>query len=185
MLTGRMPRQGKVSAVPHSRLDACRLLPPALSSGPATVAPSAMVVEELFATEGELRWREEALTTREEKVRISEKALVQVSATLDEERTKAEAVSAILDEERTKAEVATEEYLDNIEAHTTHDKLILNLDKILGEKMVELNERERDLELRTMVLVESQAWGLNPRDHHDELMEFINLRWLLRDVEAD
>jgi hypothetical protein len=35
--------------------------------------------------------REEALATREEKARIFEKALAQVSASLDEEQTKAEA----------------------------------------------------------------------------------------------
>jgi hypothetical protein len=35
--------------------------------------------------------REEALATREEKARISEKALAQVSASLDEEQTKVEA----------------------------------------------------------------------------------------------
>jgi hypothetical protein len=30
-----------------------------------------------------------------------------------------------------------------------------------------------------------QTRGLNPRDHHDELMEFVALRRLLQGVEAD
>jgi hypothetical protein len=41
--------------------------------------------------EKEVVWREEALAMREEKAKISEKALAQVSATLDAERAKAEA----------------------------------------------------------------------------------------------
>jgi hypothetical protein len=36
-----------------------------------------------------------------------------------------------------------------------------------------------------MALAEAQAWGLNPQDKHDELMDFIELRWLLWDIEAD
>jgi uncharacterized protein YifE (UPF0438 family) len=51
----------------------------------------AVVVEELLAREAELTWREEALTAREEKVKISKKALAQVSASPNEEQTKAEA----------------------------------------------------------------------------------------------
>jgi predicted NUDIX family NTP pyrophosphohydrolase len=47
-----------------------------------------------------------------------------------------------LDEERTKAEAAQQKYLDKIEAHTVRGKLVLNLDKILGEKSAELDERE-------------------------------------------
>jgi hypothetical protein len=43
-----------------------------------------------LARERELMWREEALIAREEKVRISKKALAQVMATLDKEWTKAE-----------------------------------------------------------------------------------------------
>jgi hypothetical protein len=59
-----------------------------------------------------------------EKVRISGKALAQVSA-------------------------ARQEYLDKIEAHTDCGKLVLNLDKMLEEKRVDLDEREQDLELRS------------------------------------
>jgi hypothetical protein len=51
--------------------------------------PSAAVVKELLAREGEITQREEALTAREEKARISEKALAHAS--LDEEQTKAKA----------------------------------------------------------------------------------------------
>jgi hypothetical protein len=51
---------------------------------------SAAVVEDLLAREGQLIRREEALVVRKEKARISEKALAQVNASLDVERTKAE-----------------------------------------------------------------------------------------------
>jgi hypothetical protein len=101
-----------------------------------------MVVEELLAREGELTRREETLTAMEEKVRIFEKAFAQVSAALDGERTKAEATR--------------QEYLDKIEAHTTRCKL-LDLDKMLGKKRFDLDEREVDLELRTVVLAEALA----------------------------
>jgi hypothetical protein len=33
--------------------------------------------------------------------------------------------------------------------------------------------------------VEARARGLNPQDNHGELMEFVELRWLLWDVKAD
>jgi hypothetical protein len=46
-----------------------------------------------------------------------------------------------LDEEQTKVEAARQEYLDKLEAHTARGKLVLDLDKILGEKSVELDER--------------------------------------------
>jgi hypothetical protein len=72
------------------------------------MAPSATVVKELLAWEGELIQREEALAVREEKARISEKALAQVSASLDEEWTKAEA--------------ARQEYLNKIAKHTAHGR---------------------------------------------------------------
>jgi hypothetical protein len=52
--------------------------------------------------------REEALTVREEKARISEKSLAQVSASLDEEWTKAEATR--------------QEYLNKMAEHTTHGR---------------------------------------------------------------
>jgi hypothetical protein len=95
-----------------------------------------------------------------EKVRISGKALAQVSA-------------------------ARQEYLDKIEAHTDCGKLVLNLDKMLEEKRVDLDEREQDLELCSTALAEAQARGLNPWDIHDELMEFVELRRLLQDIEVD
>jgi hypothetical protein len=101
-----------------------------------------MVIEELLVREGELTRREETLTTREEKEKISEKALTQVSAALDEEWTKGEA--------------ARQEYLGKIEAHTARGKLVLDIDKMLGEKRVELDE-----------------------------LEFIELQRLLWDIEAD
>jgi hypothetical protein len=56
---------------------------------------------------------------------------------------------------------------------------------LLGEKKVELEGKEWELELREVALAEAQSRGLNPRDNCDELMEFIELRRLLRDAEAD
>jgi hypothetical protein len=100
-----------------------------------------MVIEELLVREGELTQREETLTTREEEM-ISEKAHTQVSPALDEEWTKGEA--------------AQQEYLGKIEAHTARGKLVLDIDKMLGEKRVELDE-----------------------------LEFIELQRLLWDIEAD
>jgi hypothetical protein len=61
-------------------------------------------------------------------VRISKKALTQLSSALDGEQTKAEAVR--------------QEYLDNIEANNACGKHVLDLDKMLGENRVELDERE-------------------------------------------
>jgi hypothetical protein len=58
--------------------------------------------------------------------------------------------------ERTKAEATWQEYLDKIQAHTAYNKQILCLDKILEEK-VELDGRERNLELRVAALTEAQA----------------------------
>jgi hypothetical protein len=55
----------------------------------------------------------------------------------------------------------------------------------LGEKRAKLDEWARDLELRMTVLAEVQARGINPRDNRDELMEFIELRRPLQDVEVD
>jgi hypothetical protein len=128
-------------------------------------------VEELLAWEGELTWREEALSAREDKASISEQALVQVSAALDAEQTKADA--------------AREVYLDKMEAHTTLGRLILDLDKILAEKKVELDRKEWDLELRVAALAKAHAWGLNCQDNHDKLMEFFELWRLLWDIKAD
>jgi hypothetical protein len=130
-----------------------------------------VAVEELLAQEGELIGRAEALAAREDKVRISKQALIQVSAAFDAEQVE--------------NDVAKQEYLDKMEAHTAHSKHILDLNKILVEMKVELDGRERDLELRTTALAEAQARGLNPRDNHGELMEFIELWQLLWDVEVD
>jgi hypothetical protein len=48
-------------------------------------------------------------------------------------------------------------YLDKMEAHTAHGTLELDLNKILAEKKVELDGKERDLELRATALAEAQA----------------------------
>jgi hypothetical protein len=72
-----------------------------------------------------------------------------------------------------------------MEAHTARSKDILDLSKILTEKKVELDGREQYLELCTALLAEAQPHRVNPRDNHDELMEFIELQRLLRDVEVD
>jgi hypothetical protein len=107
--------------------------------------PAAVAIKELWELllerEEELTRREEALATWEEKVRISEKALTMVSADLDAERAKAESTQ--------------KEYLDKIEAHTTRVKHSLGLDKMLGEKKVLLDGRERDLSLRKAARVEA------------------------------
>jgi hypothetical protein len=44
---------------------------------------------------------------------------------------------------------------------------------MLGEKKVELDGTERDLELHEAALVEAQTRGLDARVSHDELMEFV------------
>jgi hypothetical protein len=103
-------------------------------------------------------------------VRISEQALVQVSAILDAEQAKVNATRQV--------------YLDKMEAHTAHGMLELDLNKILAEKKVELDGKERDLELRATALAEAQAWGHNPQHNHDEPMEFVEPRRHLWDVEA-
>jgi hypothetical protein len=94
-------------------------------------------------------------------------------------------VSANLDAERAIAEDTRNEYLDKMEAHTTSTKHSLGLDNMMGENKVELDGREWDLTLREAVLVEAQSQGLNPRDNHKELMEFVELRRLLQDTEVD
>jgi hypothetical protein len=83
------------------------------------------VVEEL--QEVPLAW-EEALAAQEEKVGILEKAHAKVSADLDVERTKVEATQ--------------KEYLDKMAAHTAYAKHSLGLDKMMGEKKVELDGKE-------------------------------------------
>jgi hypothetical protein len=80
---------------------------------------------------------------QEEKVGISEKALAKVSADLDVEWAK--------------AKDTRKEYLDKMAAHTARAKHSLGLDKMLGEKKVELDGRERDLDLCEAALAEVQT----------------------------
>jgi hypothetical protein len=56
-----------------------------------------------------------------------------------------------------KTEATRKEYLNKMEVHTARAKHSLNLDKMLGEKKVQLDERERDLDLHEAVLVEAQS----------------------------
>jgi hypothetical protein len=127
--------------------------------------------EQLLAREEELMQRKEDLTAQEENDKMSKKALVNVSVDLDVEWAKVEATQ--------------KEYIDKMEAHTTCTRHSLGLDKMLGEKKVELDGRERDLGLREVALVEAQSRGLNPRDNHEELMEFVELRMLLKDIKVE
>jgi hypothetical protein len=83
--------------------------------------------ELLLTREEELTRREEALAAREGKVRISEKALTQVSATLDSEWAQAEATRW--------------EYLDKIQAHTDHGNQVLDLNNMLGRGRRSSTER--------------------------------------------
>jgi hypothetical protein len=92
------------------------------------VAVAKELQEKLLAREEELMQREEALTMQEEKAKFFEKALVKVIANLDAKWAKAEATQ--------------KEYLDNMEAHTTCAKHSLGLDKMPGEKKVDLDRRE-------------------------------------------
>jgi hypothetical protein len=99
--------------------------------------------EQCLSWEEELTWREEALATWEEKAMVSKKALVKISVDLNVERAKAEAT--------------WNEYLDKMEAQITRAKHSLSLDKMLGEKKVELDGREWDLLLCEAALVEAQS----------------------------
>jgi hypothetical protein len=129
------------------------------------VAAAAEELHELLLAWEELTWREEVLATGEKKAMILEKAIAKVTTDLNTDQAKA---------------VATwKEYLDKMEAHTTWAKHSLSLDKMLGEKKVELDGREWDLNLREAVLAEEQFWGLNPWDNHEELMELVELRRFL------
>jgi hypothetical protein len=56
---------------------------------------------------------------------------------------------------------------------------------MLVENKVELDGRERDLNLRDVALVEAQSQGLNPRDNHYELMMFVELWKLLKEAEVE
>jgi hypothetical protein len=84
-----------------------------------------------------------------------------------------------------KANATRKEYLTKMEVHTASAMHSLGLDKILGEKKVELNRRERDLDLHGAVLVEAQSRGLNPWDNCEEPMEFVELRKLLKEAEVE
>jgi hypothetical protein len=84
----------------------CR--PPPSPSATVASAATEELQERLLARE-ELTWREESLTVPEEKVGISEKALVKVTSNHDSERVKAEA--------------NRKEYLDKIETHTARATL--------------------------------------------------------------
>jgi hypothetical protein len=83
------------------------------------------------------------------------------------------------------AETTQKEYLDKMAAHTTYAKHSLGLNMMLGEKKVELNGREWDLNMREAVLTEAQTQGINPWDNHEELIEFIELWRLLHDAMVD
>jgi hypothetical protein len=121
--------------------------PPSPSAVTASVGAEELQ-EQLVVWEEELMWREVALAAWEEKARISKKALVKVSANLDVEREKAEATH--------------KEYIDKMEVHIAYAKHGLDLDKMLGEKKVQLDGREQDLDLREAVLVQVQSRDLNP-----------------------
>jgi hypothetical protein len=54
-----------------------------------------------------------------------------------------------------------------METHTAHAKHLLALNKMLGEKRVELDGSKWILSLREAALVEAQSWGLNPWDIHE------------------
>jgi hypothetical protein len=117
--------------------------------------------EQLLAQEEEPTQWEETLATQEEKARITEKALVKVSADLDTEWAKTEATR--------------EEYLDKMCMHTDRAKHTISLDKMLGEKKVPLYEKERGLALRESALTEAQAQGLNTQGDWEEMTELVGL----------
>jgi hypothetical protein len=114
--------------------------------------------EQLLAREEKPAWREQAFFALEEKDGIAEKALIKVSVDLDAKRAKDEATQ--------------KEYLDKMETHIACAKHSLGLDKMMGEKKVELDGRKRDLDLCEAALAEAQSRGLNPWDNHEGLMEF-------------
>jgi hypothetical protein len=117
-----------------STLALCGPPPPPSPVAMTLAEATAEVLQELLLT------REEVLTVWE-KTRISEKALTMVSADVDVEQAKAEATR--------------QEYLNKMVANTTCVKHSLGLDKMLGEKKVELNGKEWDLDLREAVLAEA------------------------------
>jgi hypothetical protein len=125
----------------------CRPLPPPPPLPHPTAVTPAIVAKELqellLAQEEELTRREEVRAVWEGKARILEKALTNVSADLRAEWAMVKATQ--------------KEYLDKMESHIAHAKHSLSLDKMLGEKKVELGRRERDLSLREMALAEVQS----------------------------
>jgi hypothetical protein len=100
------------------------------------------VVEELheLLDREELTCHMEALVAREKKVGVSKWALIKVSQDLDAEWAKTKATH--------------EEYLKKMRA-TPGVKHTLGLYKMLGNKKVLLVEKERDLELWKVTLVEA------------------------------
>jgi hypothetical protein len=42
-----------------------------------------------------------------------------------------------------------------------------------------------DLAFCEAVLIEAQAWGLNPQDNHEELMEHVELHRCLEEVKVE
>jgi hypothetical protein len=110
-----------------------------------------------LAWEKELTWREEALAAQEENAKISRRALVKVSANLDAKRAKAETTQEQyvdkMEAHTTHARHSVS--LDKMEAHTTHAKHSLSLDKMLGEKKVHLDRREWDHDRCEVVLEET------------------------------
>jgi hypothetical protein len=56
-----------------------------------------------------------------------------------------------------KAEATQKEYLSKMEVQTTCAKHSLGLDRMHGEKKVELDGRKRDLDLHEAALVEAQS----------------------------
>jgi hypothetical protein len=126
--------------------------------------------EQLLAREEELTRRMEALGAWEKSIGVSKRALVKVSQDLDMEQVKTEATRL--------------EYLKKMRTHTTHVKHTLVLNKMLGMDKVMFTEMERDLKLSEEVLAEVEAWGLNPRDNQEHLMELFKLRKRLDEVEV-
>jgi hypothetical protein len=56
---------------------------------------------------------------------------------------------------------------------------------MLMEMKVQLNGKERDLNLHEAALVEAQFQGLNPRVNCEELMELVELQRCLEEVEVE
>jgi hypothetical protein len=116
----------------------------------ASVVVAKELQEKLLAWEEDLTQREEALAVREEKARISQMALVKVSANLDSEWAKTEATH--------------HESLDKMCTHTARAKHTLGLGKMLGENKILLDGKERDHALCDVALVEAQAQRLEENE---------------------